>query len=69
MRFSRGVQTGVATATQGQATMFTTTDSMGSSAAEAKLLSYLDASPSTSKVMNVLECSIEQISYVDYDLL
>lgn len=48
--YSRGVQTGVATATQGQATMFTTTDSMGSSAAEAKLLSYLDASPSTSKV-------------------
>lgn len=47
--FSRGVQTGVATATQGQATMFTTTDSIGSTA-EAKLLSYLDASPSTSKV-------------------
>ncbi|XP_031622418.1 uncharacterized protein LOC116340210 isoform X2 [Contarinia nasturtii] len=44
----RSVQTGVATATQGQATMFTTTDSIGSTA-EAKLLSYLDASPSTSK--------------------
>lgn len=47
--FSRAVQTGVATATQGHATLFTTTDSVGSTA-EAKLLSYLDASPSTSKV-------------------
>lgn len=44
------MQTGVATATQGPATMFTTTDSVGSTA-EAKLLSYLDASPSTSKVL------------------
>lgn len=44
------MQTGVATATQGPATMFTTTDSVGSTA-EAKLLSYLDASPSTSKVI------------------
>lgn len=43
------MQTGVATATQGHATIFTTTDSIGSTA-EAKLLSYLDASPSTSKV-------------------
>lgn len=56
--YSRGVQTGVATATQGQATMFTTTDSMGSTA-EAKLLSYLDASPSTSKV-NLYRLNIEQ---------
>lgn len=47
----RGMQTGVATATQGPATMFTTTDSVGSTA-EAKLLSYLDASPSTSKVIS-----------------
>lgn len=45
------MQTGVATATQGPATMFTTTDSVGSTA-EAKLLSYLDASPSTSKVIS-----------------
>lgn len=44
------MQTGVAMATQGPATMFTTTDSIGSTA-EAKLLSYLDASPSTSKVI------------------
>lgn len=49
MKFRRAVQTGVATATQGPATLFTTTDSVGSTA-EAKLLSYLDASPSTSKV-------------------
>lgn len=51
--FSRGMQTGVATATQGPATMFTTTDSIGSTA-EAKLLSYLDASPSTSKVIEFI---------------
>lgn len=50
------VQTGVATATQGTATLFTTTDSIGSTA-EAKLLSYLDASPSTSKV----NCSFQSL--------
>jgi len=48
MHDRRIVQTGVATATQGPAIMFTTTDSTESTA-EAKLLSYLDASPSTSK--------------------
>lgn len=50
------MQTGVATATQGHATIFTTTDSIGSTA-EAKLLSYLDASPSTSKVFRQIDAN------------
>lgn len=45
------MQSGVATATQGAATLFTTTSSVGGSTPEAKLLSYLDASPSNSKVI------------------
>lgn len=58
------MQTGVATATQGPATMFTTTDSVGSTA-EAKLLSYLDASPSTSKVISPL-FSLIYLDWTEY---
>lgn len=58
------MQTGVATATQGPATMFTTTDSVGSTA-EAKLLSYLDASPSTSKVILTL-FSLIDLDWTEY---
>lgn len=57
------MQTGVATATQGHATLFTTTDSVGSTA-EAKLLSYLDASPSTSKVGAII-IDLRIISFID----
>lgn len=63
------MQTGVATATQGQATMFTTTDSMGSTA-EAKLLSYLDVSPSTSKVIvRFAVYSFQIVRYIKFDLI